>query len=227
MLGLLAPEPGERILDLGCGDGALTAAIAAAGAAVVGVDGSADMVRAARGRGLDAHIMDGQHLAFECAFDAVFSNAALHWMLDADAVAAGVAKALVPGGRFVGEMGGHGNVAAIAVAVRAVLGARGPDPSEVWFFPTAAGYGGLLERHGFAVEQAALIPRPTPLSTGIAGWLATFSKPFLSGLPSADRAPVLAEIERLLAPTLRTASGEWIADYVRLRFAAHLPRQGR
>ena len=224
VLALLAPKPGERVLDLGCGDGALTAAIAAAGTDVLGIDGSADMVQAAVARGLDARVMDGERLAFEGAFDAVFSNAALHWMLDAEAVVAGVARALVPGGRFVGEMGGHGNVASIAVALRAVLGRRGPDPRDVWFFPTAADYARLLERHGFMVEQATLIPRPTLLLTGISGWLATFSRPFLGNIPVSDGAALLAEIERLLAPTLRTPGGEWIADYVRLRFAAHRPR---
>ncbi len=222
VLALLAPQPGETILDLGCGDGALTQAIAAAGARVVGVDGSADMVAAATALGLDARVMDGQRLAFDAQFDAVFSNAALHWMPDAGAVLAGVARALKPGGRFVGEMGGHGNVAAIVVALHAVLRRHGLDPAQgfAWFFPTADHYAALLEAHGFAVQTIQLVPRPTHLPTGMAGWLATFAAPFVTGVPPADRAALLGEAETLLAPALRTASGDWIADYVRLRFAA-------
>jgi SAM-dependent methyltransferase len=222
VVALLAPQPGERILDLGCGDGALTQAILAAGAQVVAVDGSADMVRAARARGLDARVMDGQRLEFAGGFDAVFSNAALHWMPEAAAVAAGVRRALKPGGRFVGEMGGHGNVAAIATALRASLRARGIAPGHAfgWFFPTAAQYGALLQAHGFEVREVALIPRPTFLPTGIAGWLATFAAPFLAVVPEAEHPAILREVEALLAPALRSTGGDWIADYVRLRFFA-------
>src|SRR5579875_671222 len=138
-LALLAPQPGERILDLGCGDGVLTAKIAAAGAAVA-VDAAPDMVRAARARGLDARVMDGRALAFAGEFDAVFSNAALHWMREADAVLAGVFRALKPGGRFVAEMGGHGNIAAIITALSAVLARRGVDAAALnpFYFPSAA-----------------------------------------------------------------------------------------
>ena len=224
VLDLLAPRAGERILDLGCGDGALTEKIVASGARVLGVDGSPDMVRAAQARGLDASVMDGQALAFSQEFNAVFSNAALHWMPDADAVAAGVARALRPGGRFVGEMGGHGNVASIVVALHASLARRGIVPGQAfrWYFPTAEAYAALLERHGFVVTQAVLIPRPTKLPTGVAGWLAIFAAPFLARLPATEHVAVLAEAEALLAGVLRTAQGDWIADYVRLRFAATL-----
>ena len=224
-LDLLAPRPGERILDLGCGDGALTERIAAGGAHVVGVDGAPDMVSAAQARGLDARVMDGHCLTFQAEYAAVFSNAALHWMPDADAVIGGVARALRPGGRFVGEMGGHGNVASIVVALHAALARRGvaPDRAFHWYFPTAEAYAGKLAAHGFRVRQAVLIPRPTPLPTGIAGWLATFAAPFLATLPAQEHAAVLAEAETLLARPLRTPDGVWIADYVRLRFAADLP----
>jgi len=222
VLDLLAPKAGESILDLGCGDGALTEAIRAVGARVTGVDGSTDMVKAALARGLDAHVMDGQHLTFAQEFDAVFSNAALHWMPDAASVLAGVRRALRPGGRFVGEMGGHGNVAAIATALRASLVARGiaPEAGFTWFFPTADEYAALLGASGFVVRQIALIPRPTLLPTGVAGWLATFAAPFLAGIASADQAGMLHEVETVLAPALRTRAGDWIADYVRLRFFA-------
>ncbi len=225
LLDLLAPRAGERVLDLGCGDGVLTQAIAASGAHVVGVDGSPDMVAAARARGVDARVMDGQRLAFDDEFDAVFSNAALHWMPDAEAVIDGVARALKPGGRFVGEMGGHGNVASIVTALRASLHARFPSRAQdfAWFFPTAAQYATLLEARHFRVEQAALIPRPTPLPTGMSGWLATFAGPFLLNVPPEARQPLLDEVESLLSHSLRTVSGDWIADYVRLRFLAVLP----
>src|ERR1700730_5840261 len=144
---LLDPQPGEHILDLGCGDGVLTEKIAAAGATVVAVDAAPDMVAAAKARGLDAHVVPGQLLAFEREFDAVFSNAALHWMHPPEAVLAGVARALKPGGRFVAEMGGHNNTAALLTAFRAVLGRRGIEMLDLmpWYFPSAAAYRAKLE----------------------------------------------------------------------------------
>lgn len=220
---LLAPMAGERILDLGCGDGALTEKLVTAGATVVGVDASADMVAAARGRGLDAHVMDGQALSFAREFDAVFSNAALHWMPDGAAVIAGVARALRPGGRFVGEFGGFGNIAAIVTALTAALTRRGLDPARIrrWY-PSPAHYAAMLEAGGFRVRSIGLIPRPTPLPTGMRGWLATFAEPMLGAYAGLDRAEFLAEVEALLAPALRDEAGNWTADYVRLRFAADL-----
>jgi SAM-dependent methyltransferase len=220
---LLAPRPGERILDLGCGDGALTEQLAALGCAVVGVDGDPVMVEAARARGLDARLVDGQALSFEGEFDAVFSNAALQWMRAPDAAIAGVRRALRPGGRFVGEFGGHGNVATITVALVAVLAARGADGIGAipWYFPTAEAYAGKLQSHGFVVDRIELIPRPTPLPTDMAGWLETFADPFFSRLPAGQRAAARADALALLAPCLRDERGRWTADYVRLRFAAH------
>ncbi|MGI9509657.1 MAG: methyltransferase domain-containing protein, partial [Geminicoccaceae bacterium] len=175
VLELLAPKPGEHILDLGCGDGALTEKLAAAGAEVLGVDASEAMIEAARTRGLDVRVMDGQALDLDQTFDAVFTNAALHWMLDPDAVIAGVHQALKPGGRFVGEFGGHGNVAAITVALLAVLDKRGIDGAAIspWYFPTTDAYRAKLEAHGFEVTSIDLIPRPTPLPTDMEGWLRT------------------------------------------------------
>ena len=221
VLALLAPQPGERILDLGCGDGALTARIAAAGASVLGVDASADMVGAAQALGLDAVAMDGEHLTFNGEFDAVFSNAALHWMADGRAVIDGVARALKPGGRFVGEFGGHGNIAAIVTAMHAALSAHGLDAASMrrWY-PTAERYAAMLRTGGFDVHSAQLIPRPTPLPTGIEGWLDIFGAPLLGDVPAAERATLMKEVAALLAPALRTDTGEWIADYVRLRFSA-------
>ena len=223
---LLAPRAGERILDLGCGDGALTLELQRLGAQVVGVDGAPDMVRRALELGLDARVADGAALTFEREFDAVFSNAALHWMSrDPDAVVRGVARALRPNGRFVGEMGGHGNVAAITVALTAVLERYGVDGAAAnpWYFPTPDGYRARLEQSGFVVSRIELIPRPTPLAAGIEAWLETFAGPFLKRLPEAERAPALRATIGLLAPVLRDEQGRWTADYVRLRFEASLP----
>jgi SAM-dependent methyltransferase len=221
---LLAPRPGERILDLGCGDGVLTAKVGAAGASVVAVDAAPDMVAAARAKGLDARVVPGQSLAFEREFDAVFSNAALHWMHPQEAVLAGVARALKPGGRFVAEMGGHNNTAAIQVAFRAVLGRRGIEALKLspWYFPSAAAYRIKLEAAGFTVEEIAIVPRPTPLEAGLDAWLDTFAEDFLAPLPPAERTSAKQEICDLLEPILRDETGLWIADYVRLRFKAVL-----
>src|SRR5579871_4957402 len=185
---LLAPQPGERILDLGCGDGVPTEKIAAAGAVVVAVDAAPDMVAAARARGLDARVVPGQSLAFEREFDAVFSNAALHWMHPAEAVLAGVARALKPGGRFVAEMGGHNNTAAIQVGIAAVLARRGLDASRLspWHFPSAAAFRQKLEAAGFAVREIELIPRPTVLASGIEAWLDNFTEDFFAPLERED-----------------------------------------
>ncbi|MGE0213474.1 MAG: trans-aconitate 2-methyltransferase [Parvibaculaceae bacterium] len=219
----LAPEPGERILDLGCGDGALTKAIAEAGATVVGVDGSRDMLEAARAQGIDARLMDGEALTFEKEFDAVFSNAALHWMTRPERVIESVARALKPGGRFVAEFGGHGNVAAIATAIRAVARRFGADAENAtpWFFPSAEVYASMLEQGGFMVRRIGLFARPTPLKTGMEAWLRVFRKSFFEEF--GDRSEeVLAEVVALLAPALRDARGNWTADYVRLRVEAVL-----
>ncbi|HME68548.1 MAG TPA: class I SAM-dependent methyltransferase [Myxococcota bacterium] len=225
VLELLAAQPGERVLDLGCGDGVLAEKLVALGTRVVGVDGSAPQVAAARGRGIDAHVMDGQALAFEREFDAVFSNAALHWMRESDLVIRGVARALRPGGRFVGEFGGHGCVAKIVAAVEAALGRRGIDAARLnpWYFPTAAEYAARLAVGGFEVRYIALIPRPTPLPGEIRAWLETFCESFTAALAPADRPALLDEVSAALRPELCDREGRWSADYVRLRFSAWLP----
>jgi len=222
VLELLAPSADEHILDLGCGDGVLTEKIVAAGARVVAVDAAPDMVAAARARGIDARVLRGQNLPFEGEFDAVFSNAALHWMRPPEAVLAGVRRALKPGGRFVGEMGGHNNTAAIIVALSAVLGQRGIDAHRLnpWYFPSAAAYREKLGEAGFTVEEIRIIPRPTVLPTSIEPWLDTFAGAFFSTLPERDRVSARAEVADLLRPVLMDETGTWIADYVRLRFRA-------
>ncbi len=226
----LAAQPGERILDLGCGDGQLTQRIASTGASVVGVDASPQMAVAARSRGIFVEEANAESLPFpSLVFDAVFSNAVLHWVRGQDAMMAEVRRVLKPGGRFVAEMGGHGNIAAIRVALMAVLARHdlGDREEGVNCFPTPEEYRRRLERHGFRVEQMALIPRPTPLpESGISGWLQTFRRGVLDGLPQALRGTVIEEAAELLAPALRDEAGNWTADYVRLRFAALVQARG-
>lgn len=224
VLELLAPKPGERILDLGCGDGALTEKLAAAGCQVVGVDSSPEQIGAAQKRGLDARVKDCQALDFDQEFDAIFSNAALHWMKRIDDVIGGVKRALRPGGRFVAEMGGFGCVARVKLAIDAALRRRDidPEPLNPWYFPTAEDYGSRLRAHGFQVDSIALFDRPTDLPGPLTDWLETFAEPFTSALPAEDRGDFCREVEEAVRPELCDASGHWWADYVRLRFAAHL-----
>ncbi len=220
----LRPRKGERILDLGCGDGQLTARIAATGAVVSGVDASAEMVAAARSRGIGSTVARAESLPFaNGAFDAVFSNAALHWVRGQDEMMAEVHRVLRKGGRFVAEMGGQGNIAAIRTALVAVLERHGLKEHEdgVNYFPSPAAYKRRLAEHGFEVRKMALIPRPTPLpESGMRGWLETFRKGVIDSLPEAAREAVLRETEELLAQSLRDEDGKWTADYVRLRFVA-------
>lgn len=220
----LAAQPGEHILDLGCGDGQLTQRIAAAGSTVIGVDSSPAMVAASRARGIAAEEASAESLPFaDNEFDAVFSNAALHWVRGQDAMMAEVRRVLKPGGRFVAEMGGHGNIAAIRVALMAVLARHGHADREdgVNYYPNPEGYSRRLERHGLHVRQMALIPRPTPLAeSGMTGWLRTFRRGVLDALPEAIQEAVVQETAALLTTALRDEEGNWTADYVRLRFIA-------
>ena len=223
---LLAAQPGERVLDLGCGDGVLTEQLLRAGCKVLGVDSSAPLIEAAKARGLPAFVVSGEALSFDHEFEAVFSNAALHWMRDADAVITGVYRALAAGGRFVAEMGGQGNVARIRAAVGEALARRGIDVASTgrdpWYFPSVPEYSDKLERAGFRVRSIELFDRPTPLPTGIEGWLATFAQSQLAGLGVSTAAEVLKDVVELLEPQLHGPNG-WFADYVRLRFAADKP----
>jgi trans-aconitate methyltransferase len=222
VLELLAPLPGERILDLGCGDGVLTKQLVDLGCQVVAVDSSAPQIEAARKLGLDAHVIDGEALPFRNEFDAVFSNAVLHWIKGADSMIASVYRSLRSGGRFVAECGGQGCVDKVRTALVQALDRRGIDGEArvPWYFPTPGDYAMRLERAGFRVDSIALIPRPTPLPGDVIDWLETFAQSFLEGLAGAARAEYLQEVRDVLAPQLRDSTGTWVADYVRLRFAA-------
>jgi trans-aconitate methyltransferase len=219
---LLAPRAGERVLDLGCGDGRLTEALVRAGCTVVAVDSSAEQVAAARARSLDARVMDAQQLAFVDEFDAVFSNAALHWMKQPGRVVRGVWRALRPGGRFAGEFGASGNVATVSAAVAEALTRRGLRFADFdpWYYPTATEYRQALEGAGFRVDAIETFARPTTLPGDIVGWLETFARAFMAPLPVPERPVFCREVADALAPALRKDDGTWFVDYVRLRFHA-------
>jgi len=220
----LAPQSGEHILDLGCGDGQLTERLIATGAVVTAVDASQEMVAAARGRGITADHGSAEALPYpDQAFDAVFSNAVLHWVSGQDEMMEQVRRVLRPKGRFVAEMGGHGNIAAIRVAFAAVLARLGfaalGDRGN--YYPTPEAYTRRLENHDFAVEKMSHFPRPTRLGEGgMQGWLRTFCRGALSQLPADLRETAVEETTALLAQALRDEDGQWTADYVRLRFTA-------
>jgi SAM-dependent methyltransferase len=207
----------------------LTERIAAAGARVIGLDSSPEMVEAARARGIDAFVADAEAMDPERfgRFDAVFSNAALHWMLDADAVATGIYAALKSGGRFVGEMGGEGNLATLRRALRDELSARGyrmPERDPAWY-PSAEEFARLYVVAGFERVRANLLPRPTPLPGGIADWVKTFRAGLMdvAMVPEWERDDVAAAVEARVAPALLRADGVLCADYVRLRFSMRKP----
>ena len=221
ILSWLAPAPGMRVLDVGCGDGALTRRIAEMGADVVGIDVSDDLIEAARRRGLDVHKLSVTDMTFNAGFDAVFSNAVLHWVTEPERAIERMRAALKPAGRLVAEFGGHGNIAAIVTAMRAVARSHGGDAAlaSPWFYPTDREYAALLRAGGFRVEKIGLFPRQTPLPTGLSGWLDTFRAPFFAQF-GARAGTIKAEVEDLLRPALCDTMGNWTADYVRLRLQA-------
>jgi trans-aconitate methyltransferase len=226
LLELLQAKPGERILDLGCGTGHLTEQITAAGAKVVGVDRSPDMIQQAKEKypALPFEVMDAREIVFAEPFDAVFSNATLHWIKEPEKVIAGIARVLRPRGRFVAEFGGKGNVAGLLAAVASAwhkIGLAGPAP-DPWYYPSIAEYSSLLEKHSMEVTYAILFKRPTALEDGERGlhnWLTMFGGSFLDQLLAAQRESALSAIEREARPAL-WRNGQWVMDYRRLRIVA-------
>ncbi len=222
VLELLAPQAGERILDLGCGTGQLTAEIAQRGAQVIGLDNSANMIGQARQNypGLAFVLGDAAGFRFEEPFDAVFSNAALHWVKDADRAVESIARALRPGGRFVAEFGGSGNTRAILAALRAVLGPES-DARCPWYYPSVAQYSALLERHGLETRHAELFERPTALEgeNGMEDWLRMFCGAYFLGMGDAAGAAKRHAVVSALRGQLYR-EGVWTVDYRRLRIAA-------
>ena len=218
-LDLLDPHPGERILDVGCGDGALSVKIIDRGAEVVGVDSSPQLVEAARAAGVYAELMDAADMHFDRSFDAAFSNAALHWMLDKERVSGAIFKALRLGGRFAGEMGGEGNLTRLREALDAELVIRGyvpPSGASNWY-PSPEEFAAVYEAAGFEQIDARLIERPTALAHGIAEWVTTFRRGWLdgAGVPAAERPEIAAAVADRF--------GSDTADYVRLRFIMRKP----
>ena len=218
-LELLDPQPGEHILDVGCGDGTLTLKIKERGADVVGIDNNLSMIGAARAKGLDARLMDAAELKFAEAFEAAFSNATLHWVLDKERAARAIWFALKNGGRFAGEMGGDGNLRKLREALDDVLVLRGygPPTYAANWYPSVEEFVALYEHVGFKDVDARLVERPTPLEHGVAAWVLTFRAGWL------DRAGVPPEERQAIADAVADRVQTDVADYVRLRFTMRKP----
>lgn len=227
LVDLLSPKGGERILDLGCGTGALTAAIVERGAEVFGIDRSPQMVAQAKSKfpGLEFEVVDATEMEFEAEFDAVFSNAVLHWIPEAEKVVSGVARALKPGGRFVAEFGGKGNIQTLVKAFHRAfeaLGMREPDGVSPWFYPSIAEYSALLEKHRLEVREASLFERPTVLEDGTSGlenWIRVFRQTYMEKMGEEATAKWIREVERQCRAEL-FQDGDWVLDYRRLRIAS-------
>ena len=218
-LDLLDPQPGERILDVGCGEGTLTKKIAERGATVLGIDNSTEMVSAARANSVDAILLAAENMQFINEFDAAFSNATLHWVLEKEQAARAIFRALKLGSRFAGEMGGEGNLNKLREALDEELVIRGyvpPVGASNWY-ASPDEFAAVYEAAGFDHIDARLIERPTPIEHGVAEWVTTFRRGWLdrAGVPEAERAEIGAAVADRV--------GSNIADYVRLRFIMRKP----
>ena len=215
---LLNPKEGEKILDIGCGDAVLSLTIENCGSDVVGIDLSENMVSKAIENGLDARVMSVTDMPFDREFDAVFSNAMLHWVREPKLAVENIARALKPNGRFIAEFGGYGDIINIERAMREVFD-RHPEYGEIdcfWYFPTTEEYSSILEECGFEVRYIELIPRPTPIDD-IANWLMLFTNGFTKHLSDSEQIAFRAEVRELLKETNHSEKEGWVADYVRIR----------
>lgn len=222
LVALLAPSEGEKILDLGCGHGELTLRLSEFECDVLGIDLSEDMVHAAIENGVNAVVMNAEELIFDNEFDGIISNAAIHWMDDIGKVVESCYRSLKFGGRFVGEFGGDGNVRKILNATEKYF-EKHPELgvfTTPWYFPSVEEFGEELDHAGFYTEYMELIERPTPLPTGIKGWLVTFYHGLMSGFTDKQKEDFINEVSEMLKPDLYNADTGWHADYVRIRFKA-------
>lgn len=218
-LDLLDPQPGERILDVGCGEGTLTKKIIERRATVLGIDNSTEMIASARAKGIDAILIDVADIFFSSEFDAAFSNATLHWVLKKEQAARAIFRALKSGGRFAGEMGGEGNLKRLREALDEELIIRGyapPVEASNWY-ASPDEFAAVYEAAGFREIDARLIERPTPIKHGVAAWVTTFRKGWL------DRADVPEDERAEIGAAVAERVGSNIADYVRLRFIMRKP----
>lgn len=224
---LLDPKPGNKILDLGCGNGVLTKELSDMGCDVLGIDSSTEMVETTKALGVNAQVLDGEHLHLKEEFDGVISNASLDWMADQYAVVRGVWRALKPGGRFAAECGGEGCIRIIREGMKIALIKRGLDykARNPWKFPELGTYSKILENQGFKVSYIARIDTPTPLIHGLRAWLEVFAISHTEGFSEAERDIFFKEVEDYCRPLLYSKETGWIADYVRLRFLAIKPQK--
>lgn len=223
---LLQPQKGEEILDVGCGTGDLANEIASFGAIVTGIDAATTMIQAAKEKypALTFSVQDGESFSFPTQFNAIFSNAAIHWMKNQQAVIQNCYDALLPGGRFVAELGGAQNIQSIINAIHeASLKLNIPYELELfpWVFPTKDEMTAILENAGFDIIKIDHYARPTPLigEDGIRNWLEMFTNNMFKKLTKAEKEALYTECENVLRPHLYT-DHTWIADYWRIRFVA-------
>lgn len=226
----LNPRPGEDILDVGCGTGQLAAQIAASGAEVFGIDGSADMIATAKANygSIGFEVVDAAQLPYQALFDAIFSNATFHWIENQSALTEGLFNSLKPGGRLVAEFGGKGNVKSITDAITTAaeqLGLANKVISNFWFFPSISVYTTLLESKGFEVEQVWLFDRPTKLNgeNGMHDWINQFAQQAFKNLTNEETNSLRNLAVEILKPN-HFKNGEWLADYKRLRVKAFKPK---
>lgn len=229
LIDLLNPQPGERVLDVGCGNGAFSSRIRDRGARVVGIDSSEDLVRSARSRGIDAHVCAVQEFTERNVFDRAVSNAVFHWILDPRPALAAVFQALRPGGRFVGEFGGEGNIASVIRILTPLLASKGIELAarNPWNFPSTDSWTADLEATGFQITSVERFERPTVLPSSFGDWIDTFGNVLLAGLDNAACSEIKAAAEAAAEQTLRQPDGTWVLDYVRLRFIAIKPEPPR